>query len=187
MWLADDRPRRWRCPKEQLSFDVSPRGTQRFPVPAECEFRYTILPAGATGLIRSDLHGLLTVPQVPIRRDRASAARLRIEHHVACPVVSVWSPSHPTPLPCRDRRVHVMWRIANCWNGQRVPANRYACWIARAVENHIPDGAETEACERFFQLAAPGRYYLHARAHRPGHGWGPLTLREVNIDCDDDE
>jgi len=182
LWLNDEGPSRWRCPVNEIRVDVSPRGTQQFVIPLECAFRYTILPTGHSGQACSDSQGVLTIPQVPVARGRTSAVRLRIEHDLPGPVLSISSPSHPTPLPRAGRTIRCRWRVVNSWGGRRVTADQYACWIARKVQPQIPPGAYTQARERSFTVSQPGRYYLHVRAHNPEHGWGPVTVREVNID-----
>jgi len=182
LWLSGDGSPWQHCPVETMAYDVSPRGTQRFPIPPGCTFAYRVDPDGPTGRAPADEHGVLTIPQVPLPRGRDHAVKLRIQHAMPVPVVQVSSPTHPTPVPRAPTTVVVRWTVANSSTRDPMPVDRYACWLAREPSSAAPPKSETWKTERVFESLEPGRYYVMVQARLVTGRWGPVTSRVVNVD-----
>ncbi|MBN1344716.1 MAG: hypothetical protein JXQ73_18635 [Phycisphaerae bacterium] len=182
LWLSDEGNEWQRCPVESMTFSVSPRGMLGFPVPRQCAFRYAVVPDGPTGRAASDESGVLTINDVPIRRGRDKAVRLRIEHAMPLPVLSIACPSHPTRRPTPATSVVSRWTVANGSPESPMPVDRYRCWISPKPSMTPPDGSDTSETERVFESLAPGSYHVMVQARLVTGQWGPVTIRQVNID-----
>jgi hypothetical protein len=182
LWLAGDRAAWRRCPVASMSYSVSPRGTRQFPILPGCAFRYRVEPDGLSGRAKADRYGVLTIDKVPLHRGRDQAVRLRIEHAMSVPIVSLTSPTHPTLVPRETTAVIARWTVANSSQQDPMPVDRYRCWIATDPNTPCPSDAETPQTRRVFESLAPGCYHVMAQARLVTGRWGPVTVRRVNID-----
>lgn len=181
LWLSDEGTDWQRCPAKEISYDVSPRGMLRFPIPPRCEFAYTAMPGGPSGKATSDEHGVLRIRQIPFRLGRDNAVCLRIKHAAPLPVVGIESPTHPTPLPRAPTSVVVRWSVANDLPGSPMPVDGYRCWISPKPCPPPKTNCETPESERVFESLEPGRYYVMVQARLVTGRWGPISTREVNV------
>lgn len=182
VWLSDEDTGWQRCPVEEMTYSVSPRGTQRFPMPPNCTYRFRVLPDGLTGRATSNEHGVLVVDKIPLRRGKDNAVTLRIEHAMTLPIVSVISPTHPTLLPRPATSVVAQWTVGNRLGSKPMPVDRYRCWIGQDRTTPPPPEAETSETERLFESVEPGGYTVCVQARLVTGRWGPVTAKRINID-----
>ncbi len=181
IWADDQVDMTRRSPVEGI-YRVSPRGTQSFPIPPRCSFRYEIAPDGPRGHVTSTDAGLLVIDGVPLPWGRANAATLRIQHNMTTPVVGITSPTHPTITPRAPTTAVIRWTVANSTAEDPLPVDRYRCWIAHHPHADAPSDCDTPRSERVFESLKPGCYHVMAQARLVTGQWGPITSREINID-----
>ncbi len=181
LWLADDGAAWQRCPVEQMTCSVSPRGTMRFPVVPGGVFRYRVDPDGPRGRVAADAQGVVTFEKIPLRRGRGNAVKLCVEHAMSLPVVSLSVPTHPTPVPRASSAVMAQWLVANSTPDDPMPVDRFRCWIVRDPRGAPPADCETSEAERVFESLEPGCYHVMVQARLVTGRWGPVTSREVNV------